>query len=316
MFALLLSLSLRAQSYSIESFQDVYEELESYHSILIEEKGHLYWDKRFELDFIFPFFEFEYDYLICDFSGVCDFDDTIGSYYPIYLMTFGYMFDNVLDTFDIESDVRYSLVTRSGLKSLVIQFTKVRLESDTSVEEFDSYINFQLCFYENGDLEVRFGDINLDNSPCYVPGDGFYAFFDNYPPVNLGPAMGLTNPQNDEIEIGLDGAYDDFDVVDFGYLRVLPPPGWVIRFKRNPDAVLDMNSSMAHLYPNPATTEITLDSEIDFEKVEILSTDGALIKTEDLRDRRKIYIDDLLEGMYLVRMYAGERVIVGKFVKM
>ena len=46
--------------------------------------------------------------------------------------------------------------------------------SDPSVEEFDSHIDMQYWFYEDGTIEIRFGHSNLDNSPVYVPGDGFY----------------------------------------------------------------------------------------------------------------------------------------------
>lgn len=311
----LFLMEVNAQLYSIESFQNEYVELEEYHSIAIEEKGYFYWNKRFDLDFQFPFYGFMYDYIICDYSAVCDFDNAVGQSYPIYLLAFGYEWDNVLDTVNIESDVRYALVTEEDVKGLVVQYTRVRLSSDPALEEFDSYINFQIVFFESGDLEIRFGDYNLANSPSYVPGEGFYLYLTNNPPVLGGPSVGLTNPIDNNDKFGMSGTAEDYqEVNDIGILRVLPPEGWVIRFRRNPDATRNLNAQSVRIYPNPAQTEVTIDSDQIFERMDVFDTQGRYCKS--IQGANHIDISDLISGMYVVKAFSAGEILTGRFIKL
>lgn len=58
---ILLTLKLTqsfGQYYQVESFQDEYKEIEQYNSLLIENDGFRSWDKRFDLNFTFPFLIF------------------------------------------------------------------------------------------------------------------------------------------------------------------------------------------------------------------------------------------------------------------
>ena len=61
----------------------------------------------------------------------------------------------------------------------------MRLANDTSVATYDSSIQFQHWFYQDGTIEIHFGDINLENSTAFVDGEGFY--FSGGPDVPLGP---------------------------------------------------------------------------------------------------------------------------------
>jgi hypothetical protein len=144
----------------------------------------------------------------------------------------GYDFDIVnIDTNNIVSDIRYKFSKKNNLNALVLQYTKVRLISDPSVSEFDSHINFQVWYFENGTMEVRFGSYNLDNSPNYIPGEGFYLLPNNHSPIYYGPEMLIRNAFKENVGLGLDGPYNNYNVDNIGgYLTELPPKGWVIRF--------------------------------------------------------------------------------------
>ena len=234
---LLLSLSsLKAQQYEAEAFQDTYNDLEDFNSVLLNTDGSIFWEKRFDLNFDFPYYGNTYDHIHCFYEGACYFDGTNG--YTMTLALFGYETDIARAPDNISSDVRYKLTTRNEKKCLVLQLTKLRLISDPSVEEFDSHIDMQYWFYEDGTIEIRFGHSNLDNSPVYVPGDGFYLITVNQGPVPVRVHVDLRDPNNIEdnfIAYGDSTSHEDYYtsiVEDRLGLKWWPPEGWVIRFTR------------------------------------------------------------------------------------
>ena len=159
---ILLTLKLTqsfGQYYQVESFQDEYKEIEQYNSLLIENDGFRSWDKRFDLNFTFPFFDIYYDYINCFDVGICYFDDEID--YSMRLLEFGYEPDILKDSVNILSDVRYTLTNWLNKKVLIIQFTKNRLFSDPTIESHDSHVNFQYWFFENGTIEIHVGPSNI-----------------------------------------------------------------------------------------------------------------------------------------------------------
>lgn len=222
--------SAQEYDYRILSFQDKYEEIDSFKSILIETRGDQGWSKNFNLPFNFAFYDSIYNHIYCDFTSTCWFENSLD--YEIVLMGNGYDFDIVnIDTNNIVSDIRYKFSKKNNLNALVLQYTKVRLISDPSVSEFDSHINFQVWYFENGTMEVRFGSYNLDNSPNYIPGEGFYLLPNNHSPIYYGPEMLIRNAFKENVGLGLDGPYNNYNVDNIGgYLTELPPKGWVIRF--------------------------------------------------------------------------------------
>ena len=124
-FYILIYLTLPIVSvgqYSVNGQQEDYIELDSFNSIALETFGALYWEKEFELPFTFPYFDSYFNYIKCDVEGICQFEDDID--FSLRLLAFGYMYDNVLDPNNIESDVRYKFGMKEGENYLVLQFTK------------------------------------------------------------------------------------------------------------------------------------------------------------------------------------------------
>lgn len=302
-----------SQSYQITSFHDTYEELENYSSLMLELYGELNWAHVFSFDFDFPFYDRNYSYIFCDKESACSFNDDLN--YPIHLLVFGYEPDNVLDPNNIDSDLRYGHVEKDGKLAFVMQFTKNRLDSDPSVEEFDSYINFQNWFYEDGTIEIRFGDINLDNSPVYVPGEGFYLIPLELPPILHGPAVGLRDKNNPQNGIGLSGSYNNFNTTHSpSYLTVLPPEGWVIRFSRIETSTENNGYNSFVVKPNPTSGVLFFDFERKIEKIEVYTICGKKLKQFN-QPNHSIDISIFSQGIYLLKVYGQNFCFTKKIIK-
>jgi hypothetical protein len=299
--------------YRIESFQDIYTELEEYQSVLILTGGGPLWIYEFELDFDFPFFDSTYDRMIYDHGAWGQFTDDEDE--ALLLMDyFTYLTHIAKDTFDIPSDVRFTHVQVENLQAFVLQYTKVYMATDPSVETHNSYLNFQLWFFENGVIEVHFGEMNLEHSPNYVPGEGFYRISGPGDTILLGPHMSISHPLDENYAIGLAGAYNDYEVVQDGsaILTVLPPEGWIIRFIPESVGVFDTKAEPIEISPNPTTTYIKMPD--DAEKLMIADVTGRIVFEGDSKDER-LDVSSLNPGIYFVRAIVDGQLRSGKFVK-
>jgi len=315
-FLLIVNLS-NAQSplYSISSYQDTYEPLDTFTSLFFEiGEGHGPWSLTFDLGFDFPFFNRVYDYINIESGSYAHFDDTD---YDILLFCFFNYLPDIVYTWpiELESDVRYRFKTITGMQALVIEFLKNRLDPDPSVEEFDSHVNFQIWFFEDGSMEVRFGEINLENSPCYVPGDGFYFIGNDPPPYYLhGPHMFLRDPDNPDDGIGLEGSYDNYEILPgYGHLTFIPPPGWVIRFNRESVSTKDVKINEPKIYPNPADGYFSMKHDRPIDIIEIFDQTGRSIKSVP-NPSGKISTESLVDGFYLLKCSSGEHTSTHKLV--
>jgi len=80
--------------------------------------------------------------------------------------------------------------------------------------------------------------------------------------------------------------------------------------------ISDINSVDFKLYPNPATSKITILSDINqtIDNVEILSVSGKLIKTVSLRNN-EINIEGLKNGMFLLNIKFNKSQTIKSFIK-
>ena len=315
----LINSALLGQYYKVESFQGEYEELNQYNSLMIENEGFRSWDKRFNLNFQFPFFDLYYDYINCFMVGICYFDDEID--YSMRLLEFGYEPDILRDTININSDIRYKVTSIHNVKVLVIQFTKNRLFSDPTVESHDSHVNFQYWFFENGTIEIHVGPANIKHSPVYVPGEGFYLLTDQGPKPS-GPHVAVYHPYDRNKAI----IYDDLDSLQNfrlvfndtlpGSVDWWPPEGWVIRFT-NLLVSTDDNplQGKTYVYPNPTSEKIRISSDhpvrsaslYHVNRTELLQLKGEQISEMDL--------SAFPPGTYFLRLSDGKHVFNHKIVK-
>jgi len=302
-----------SQSYLIDTLRREYIELDSFNSIAKESLGNKTWSKKFELPFSFPYYDSIYTQIICDYESKCYFE--FNPNWDIGLMTFGYQFDNVLDTTNIMSDVRYKVIRHDEKQVLVLQFTKNRLISDQSISQFDSYINYQLRFYETGEIEVHFGDINLDNSPNYRPGEGFYLITQSGQEINFGPEMGIRHPFDEDDQTFLDGDWNDFYVDNgSGFLTTLPPKGFVIKFSNKGTNTNDLHEITSKIFPNPTSSFVNIQSHSEIKMVRIKDLNNQIVisfKT-NLNSHN---ISHIPSGIYVMELFVGTKIEYLKFIK-
>lgn len=303
--------------YDIESFQGIYNELSSYQSVAILTEGSIFWEYEFDLNFDFPFFDSIYDKLIYREEAWGSLTEDQDEALLLMDVLDGYVFDYVIDTSNITSDVRFAHVEASGIQAFVLQYTNVRFFADPYAESHDTYFNFQLWFYQNGVMEVHFGDIQIDDNPIYSPGIGFWCYTEEGIDTTgrCGPHMGIANPLDEDIAIGLEGAYNDFEIIEDNYaiLTVLPPQGWVIRFI--PQTV---GTSEPYTYkplfisPNPAIDFI----KIPFSLATVLISDG-MGKTvfHGVIQNKVLDVSSFPSGLYYLKLTIEDTVYCGKFVR-
>jgi len=68
------------------------------------------------------------------------------------------------------------------------------------------------------------------------------------------------------------------------------------------------------IYPNPTDGEIFIKSELQIKKVEIYSSTGALLLSDN-NFNGKISVSKLLKGVYIVKIYTDKSLMVKKIVK-
>ncbi|MEO8147431.1 MAG: T9SS type A sorting domain-containing protein [Bacteroidia bacterium] len=76
-------------------------------------------------------------------------------------------------------------------------------------------------------------------------------------------------------------------------------------------------SSILSVTPNPARDFILIRSDNKLiEKINILNINGKVVKSLSSFEPGKIFIGDLLKGIYTIEVINGNRIVAGKFIKM
>lgn len=86
-----------------------------------------------------------------------------------------------------------------------------------------------------------------------------------------------------------------------GYTRKLSPT--IGAFEVDPILSNEggLDNSILSIYPNPATTTITLDIAADIVDIAVYGVSGRIVVTKSVIDQR-IDVSDLKEGMYFIRI--------------
>lgn len=314
---LLFSDNLLCQDYQVSAYHEDYVEIEDYNSLQLEVLGVLGWSNQFELDFSFPFFDLELNTIECSNGGLCHVENQID--FSMRLLTFGCEWDLLLDTAMIDSDVRFKLTDHDGKRALVLQFTNMRLLSDMSIEEFDSYINYQLWFLEDGTIRVKFGKSNLENSTVYIPGEGFYLNTGNASLIPIAQEVALFHPFDETRKVHYDDltSYEDYQVLygeeGFGSLDYWPEEGWVIEFQNKLTSTNSLREEAPKIYPNPSNDIIRIDSNSDINKIEIYSVNGGK-QLEEIYNS-SVDISTLESGMYFLKIYSENELFTVRIIR-
>lgn len=313
--SLFFHLVVQGQDYTLSTFQSEYREIENYDSRQLESQGNILDEKTFDLNFAFPYFDEQYDEVYLRNNGIISIpgeDD-----FSMRLLTFGYDWDSVLDIDSIPSDIRYKDTIVDGKNALVIQFTRMRLISDPSIDEFDSHISFQYWLYDNGTIELVIGTYNLDNSPVYVPGEGFYLLTPQGE-IPIGPELALYHPTDTERRYSYEdmGSYESYILRNdnLGSMNWMPPAGWTFRFSNELVNTTDEEYGQeTSIYPNPVSNVLNIESSNHINEAIIMNNQGRIVlRTTNITS---IDVADLASGFYTVILLSNDDLDKHKLIK-
>lgn len=218
------------QEYNITSFQSSYDTLTNYKSltqeIIVSGEDPFIWSGELELGFDFPFFDEIFQKAIIYSIGSIGLKEDVGM---ALFACASYTIDSMLTP---DSEIRYKSLVQNGKKALAVEFHNVYHVEEYELNGKNHYLNFQYWLFENGTIQLRFGDIDLDNCSYFVEGKGFLADPSNTD-FTFGPITGINSNENNIHCIF--GAYEDL-IISYGSnyckdpLTTIPPSGSVIQF--------------------------------------------------------------------------------------
>jgi hypothetical protein len=211
--------------------------------------------------FNFPFFDSLYSSITINGDGFAYFPD--GTDYNFFLFT-GEFENHLFSGQPIYSDWRYKNEIVAGVNVLKVEWRNVGILDDVfDVNPTYHYINFQTWFYENGTIDIHFGDIDLMNTPYYSTDSGFiWSSGETY-----GPWIGIVNQDESEVYFisgtnnNVTVAFDD-NTSDIYY--DIPVSGMYFRF--TPNGIVGIKSKNkeintgCNIFPNPASGKIFIQS--------------------------------------------------------
>ena len=269
--------------------------------------------EELEIDFgfSFPFFDSLYNSVTLDGAGVGYFQDSDD--YSLYLFAGDYE-SHVFSGLPIFSDWRFKSDTVDGMAVLKVEWRNVGIDDDVSGSQpSDHRINFQVWFFENGIIELRFGETDLANSPYYSETDGF--IWDDG--ESYGPWIGILNHDASEVYY-ITGTNDHISVIteddDADIFYSIPPYGWYFRFTPDDISGLIENSFESNefsIYPNPVLNEFRIGKDkgaynrVPNMLVQVFDATGKLVQAQHVKNSEAINISEIPQGTYFVKITSG-----------
>jgi hypothetical protein len=170
-------------------------------------------------------------------------------------------------------------------------------------------VNFQQWFWENGDIEVRFGDIKIDTS--IFKG----ALQDPFDSSLFALSIGIQNYENTE-QLFIEGTIDSFKLAKFdeeNSLDSLPKPNTGVRFRYLPVSTDDAEIS-AKKKGDLVGSILQLDNSEGPSTYFIYNISGQLVKTGCGED--EIDTSLLPAGSYVLQQKSETKTTSRLFVKM
>ncbi len=302
-----------AQSYKVEIEEIPYDTLKEYQSMVLENIENdvippFSFEKEFDLDFSFPYFSDEYSSIILNSLPVVDFNGFNELEYPMQLFIVQSSFSAINDDFSNHpSDYRYTNTIVNGVKVFIMEYKNVTFSEDT--DEID--MSFQYWFWENGNIEIRFGDINYPE-PYFKNGFGYWdEFLNKY--FGIGFFI-LSKDLKEVISVG--GNLNDNPVIInntntevLNSLTYLPKKNTVCRFKKQTSSSIDQ---LKLKIPTLVTNQLIIPEDFLFNHFDIYDMKGNHIKHGS---ERVVDLSSLLNGYYVLRMYDMAGVYSYKFIK-
>ncbi|MCT4582102.1 MAG: SBBP repeat-containing protein [Flavobacteriales bacterium] len=228
----------------------------------------------------------------------------------------------ILDAFILKLDATGNFVWAKN-------YGGTSLENSTSISlDGDGNIYTTGNFYETADFDPGTGSVNLtataSSSDIFIlklnpTGDYVWAGKIG----ELGDDIGYAITVDDACNIYSTGVY--FDTADFdpgtgtslltntgvGHMYALKLSCTLISSEI---AQNNFYTAPLLLYPNPATSAITIDYEKKIEKIIVLDITGKTVKSLST-ENKTIDLSDLVNGTYFLQVHANASIITTKFIK-
>jgi hypothetical protein len=311
------SLSVKTQSYTVEIDDIPYDTLTEYNSIGHEKvlRGELpYWfEEQIDFGFEFPFFDTTLTYIIL--SNDCTGLIPDSPEYNFYLFNQSWEMYREFDFLGyLNSDYRYKRTTIDGKKVFIYESFRLMYEYFEEAKHEKSDVSFQVWFWEDGTLELRFGKIFLD-SDIYFPGKGvlikgpteYYShFFIEISNPNITETINVSGDLNNNPIVKY---LSEFDIQGEG-LRYIPKENTVCRFKKNTSKTIQWQQHIN--MPNIVSDMLHLPAELKIEKYHIFDSMGKLIKNGSSEN---VNVQDMPTGIYFAQLISGSNRYTFKFFK-
>ena len=239
-FAILCaSTHISSQSYRVEIDSLPYDTLTEYTSLGLEKAMetpiYFVFEQEFEFGFGFPYFDTILHSFIFQNYSIGDIEGCLE--YPMYL--FSKEFELHIEKKivpHLESDFRYKTTEIDGKKVFIFEFKKVVYQEDQNDSKFArNHFSFQHWFWENGDLEIRFGE-SFILPELYIPGIGIkernneniYPFIITLSNYDLNENINISGNLNDNPTIQVADTWSQ----DFPGITYIPEKNTVCRFKK------------------------------------------------------------------------------------
>jgi len=286
-----------------------YDTLSNYISIYDSVAGMSGVEVNIQFGFSFPFFDSPYSTITLDGDGYGIFPGSPD--YNLFLFASEYESHDFSGITSIHSDWRYKNDTANGLEILKVEWKDVGIWSDV-IDSLPSEhrINFQAWFFENGVIEIHFGNIDLSNTDFYIDSFGFVDFEGG----TIGPWVGIGNFDLSEVYY-ITGTNSNVSVITLedsaDIFYDVPEYGQFFRFTPNEISGLQPVAENDEFFidPNPVTESFTIRHKrqdrilSDNAVVEIYSVQGELVISQLINEgKERINVSQLPAGIYFVRL--------------
>ncbi|HFA48697.1 MAG TPA: T9SS type A sorting domain-containing protein [Bacteroidetes bacterium] len=312
--------------YIVSWEQGDYEPLVEYSSAFAEnlnEWGYCFWaeEASFDFGFDFPFFDVVHQSMVLGTDGYGYFLESDEDY---GLLLFAGSYENFgCYTGQLVSDWRYQHTSVGGEEVLKIEWHKVGIDDDIESDNPSQHsISYQVWFYENGTIELHFGNLDLGLTRFYELGKGF-VWEDG---EVYGPWVGINTPDESKA-VYVGGLYNAPQVAtnpdSIDVLKDLPPEGWIIRFERDmashafePPA---SNLLAFNVFPTVASDVINWELKptvpMGTYGIELCNQLGQILISKNIADyKSSLDISTLPNGIYFLHLKHRGQDMAKKFI--
>ena len=312
------SMHISGQSYEVEIVEIPYDTLTDYTSLglekTIETPIYFVFEQKFEFGFGFPYFDTILHSFIFENFSIGYIEGCLE--YPMYLFSKEFRLHIEKEPVpNLDSDFRYKYTEIDGKKVFIFEFKKVVYEEDPDEPKFArNHFSFQHWFWENGDLEIRFGE-SFILPELYMPSVGikerfsgdFYPFALTISNYDLDENIIISGNLNDNPTIQVTDTWDQ----DFPGITYIPEKNTVCRFKKLPSKTKDQSFPKVSI-ASIVHDQINIPEDFIFQNFTIFDITGnqLLSGSSSIIDTQSLY-----SGSYVILLKHNLGTYTHRFIK-